>query len=309
MGRNRRRGNKNSQQPKVDKFRLLMDRISDYTPIQPDDRIRLETTKDELVGRVIDLVAPIGRGQRVLVTSPPKAGKTTILQKIALAVKENHPEIHQTALLVDERPEEATDFRRNIPIEVFASTTDRGPAEHIRMVEEVFVQSMERLLNGEDVLILLDSITRLARAYNTKHGGTGRTMSGGVSAGALDRPRQLFGVARNFEEAGSLTIIGTALIDTGSRMDEVIFQEFKGTGNSELVLDRKIAERRIFPAVLISESGTRREELLHDDVEQKKSAPFRRKMANMGGPEAMDWLIKRLKKTQTNREFLKSMIS
>ena len=310
MGRNRRRGKQNNNaQPKVDKFRLLMDRISDYTPIQPDERIRLETTKGELVGRVIDLVAPIGRGQRVLVTSPPKAGKTTILQKIALAVKENHPDIHQLALLVDERPEEATDFKRNIPIEVFASTTDKGPAEHIKLVEKVFVESMERLLAGEDVLILLDSITRLARAYNTKHGGSGRTMSGGVSAGALDRPRQLFGVARNFEEAGSLTIIGTALVDTGSRMDEVIFQEFKGTGNSELVLDRKIAERRLFPAVNIAESGTRKEELLHDDVELKKIPPFRRKVSSMGGPEGMDWVVKRLKKTQTNREFLKSMIS
>jgi len=266
-----------------------MDRISDYTPIQPEDRIRLETTKDEIVGRTIDLISPMGRGQRMLVTSPPKAGKTTVLQKIALAVHKNHPDIHQLAVLVDERPEEATDFKRNIPIEVFASTTDRGPAEHILMVEKVFVEAMDRLLNGEDVLILLDSITRLARAYNTKFGGAGRTMSGGISAGALDRPRQIFGVARNFEEAGSLTIIGTALIDTGSRMDEVIFQEFKGTGNSELVLDRKIAERRLFPAVLISESGTRRAELLHDDVELKKIPALRRKVSNMGGPEAMDW--------------------
>ena len=269
----------------------------------------METTRDELVGRTIDLVAPIGRGQRVLVTSPPKAGKTIVLQKIALAVKKNHPDIHQIAILIDERPEEATDFKRNIPIDVHASTTDRTPGEHIRLVERVFGEAMERLLDGEDVLILMDSLTRLARAYNTKHANAGRTLSGGVTAGALDRPRQLFGVARNFEEAGSMTIVATALIDTGSRMDEVIFQEFKGTGNSEFVLDRKLANRRLWPAVDISASGTRKEEMLLDEVEQTKIPTFRRKVSDMGETEALDWLLKRLKKTETNREFLKAMIS
>ena len=308
MGRRRRKRGGNQPQGE-DRIQRLTDRLSDYTPVQPNERIRLETTKNELIGRTIDLIAPIGRGQRVLITSPPKAGKTTVLQKIALAVHDNHPDIHQVAILVDERPEEATDFKRNIPIDVHASTTDRGPGEHIKLVERIFTESMERLLDGEDVLILMDSLTRLARAYNTKHANAGRTLSGGVTAGALDRPRQLFGVARNFEEAGSMTIIATALVDTGSRMDEVIFQEFKGTGNSEFVLDRKLANRRLWPAVDIGASGTRKEALLHDDVEQKKVPGLRRKVSDMGETEALEWLLKRLKKTETNNEFLKSMIS
>ena len=308
MGRRRRKrggassGGDNSEQ----KLQQLTERLADYTPVQPDQRIRLETTPTDLTGRVIDLIAPIGRGQRVLVTSPPKAGKTLMLQAISKAVALNHPDIHQMALLVDERPEEATDFKRNLSVPVFASTTDRGPKEHIRLAERVFVEALERLYNGEDVLILLDSITRLARAYNTVHGGSSRTLSGGVAAGALERPRQLFGVARNFEEHGSVTIVATALIDTGSRMDEVIFQEFKGTGNSEVVLDRRLAERRLFPSVDIASSGTRREDLLQDAIEQEKVANMRRKLSDMGDFDKLEWLLKSMRKTRTNLELLKS---
>jgi transcription termination factor Rho len=308
MGRRRRKrggssgGSANSEQ----QLQQLTDRLADYIPVQPDERIRLETKAEEQTGRVIDLIAPIGRGQRVLVTSPPKAGKTLMLQAISLAVHQNYPDIHQMALLVDERPEEATDFKRNLPIPVFASTTDKGPKEHIRMAENVFVEALERLYAGEDVLILLDSITRLARAYNTVHGNSSRTLSGGVTAGALDRPRQLFGVARNFEEKGSVTIIATALIDTGSRMDEVIFQEFKGTGNSEIVLDRRLAERRLWPAVDIAASGTRREDLLQDAIESEKVALMRRKLSDMGDFDRLEWLLKSIKKTRSNLELLKS---
>ena len=288
------------------KLQDLTERLADYTPIQPEERIKLETSATELTGRVIDLIAPVGRGQRVLITSPPKAGKTLILQAVSKAVAQNHPDIHQMALLVDERPEEATDFKRNLTVPVYASTTDRGPKEHIKLAEKVFVEALERLYAGEDVLILMDSLTRLARAYNTVHGNSSRTLSGGVTAGALERPRQLFGVARNFEEHGSVTIIATALIDTGSRMDEVIFQEFKGTGNSELVLDRRLAERRLFPAVDIAASGTRREDLLHDPIEFDKIPNMRRKLADMGEFDRLEWLLKSLKKTRTNMELLKS---
>ena len=307
MGRRRRnRGRSGSTKNVEQQLQQLTDRLADYTPVQPDERLRLETKSDEHTGRVIDLIAPIGRGQRVLLTSPPKAGKTLMLQAISRAVHTNYPEVYQMALLVDERPEEATDFKRNLPIKVYASTTDKGPREHIRTAEEVFVEALERLYNGEDVMILLDSITRLARAYNTVHGGSSRTLSGGVSAGALDRPRQLFGVARNFEDKGSVTIIGTALIDTGSRMDEVIFQEFKGTGNCEVVLDRRLAERRLFPAVDIAASGTRREDLLQDEIEQEKVANMRRKLADMGEFDRLEWLLRSVKKTRTNLELLKS---
>ncbi len=316
MGRRRRRGGgaprensnsgSNSNSNSEQRLQQLTERLADYTPVQPDDRIRLETTPEEHTGRVIDLIAPMGRGQRVLITSPPKAGKTLMLQAISLAVHTNHPEIHQMALLVDERPEEATDFKRNLPIPVYASTTDKGPKEHIRTAERVFVEALERLYAGEDVLILMDSITRLARAYNTVHGNSSRTLSGGVTAGALERPRQLFGVARNFEDQGSVTIVATALIDTGSRMDEVIFQEFKGTGNSEVVLDRKLSERRLWPAVDIAASGTRREDLLQDAIESDKVSNMRRKLSDMGDFDKLEWLLKSIKKTRTNLELLKS---
>ncbi|MFW5967626.1 MAG: transcription termination factor Rho [Persicimonas sp.] len=305
MGRRgkRRRNNRGGG----DKLQKLADRLSDYTPIQPEERIKLETGPDEITGRLIDLIAPIGRGQRVLVTSPPKAGKTTILQRISQSTRENHPEIHQVALLVDERPEEATDFRRNIPAKVEASTTDRSPDDHVKLAEKVFRTSLKKLLDGKDVLLLLDSITRLARAYNHTARGTGRTLSGGITAGALDRPRQLFGTARNLEEGGSLTIVATALIDTGSRMDDVIFHEFKGTGNSELVLDRELANRRLFPAVNVDESGTRREMDLMSDVERERVPQLRRRLADMGSQEGLKWLLERLEKTHNNLELLGSI--
>jgi transcription termination factor Rho len=305
MGRRgkRRRGNRRGR----DKLQQLTDRLSDYTPIQPDERITLETGPDEITGRLIDVIAPLGRGQRVLVTSPPKAGKTVILQKISHAVHKNHPDIHQIALLIDERPEEATDFRRNTPCKVEASTTDRSPRDHVKLAEKVFRRALKKLLDGEDVLILLDSITRLARAYNHTSKGSGRTLSGGITAGALDRPRQLFGSARNLEEGGSLTIVATALIDTGSRMDDVIFHEFKGTGNSELVLDRELSNRRLYPAVDLGASGTRREMELLSDVEGQRVPDLRRRIADMGKQDSLSWLLDKLNKTHNNLELLGSV--
>ncbi len=311
--RRRRRGGRGrsggGQAVNPEELTRLHERLTDYTPIQPEERINLETSREELVGRVINLVAPIGKGQRVLVTSPPKAGKTTILQNVAKAVHKNHPEIYQCAVLVDERPEEATDFRRNLDIDVFASTADKSPKDHINMTERVFKEAVEKLLEGQDVLILLDSITRLARAYNTVHGSSSRTLSGGVTAGALDRPRQLFGAARNLEEGGSLTIVATALVDTGSRMDEVIFQEFKGTGNCEIVLSRKLAERRLFPAIDISNTGTRREDQLFDEIESLKIPVLRRKLSDMGEIDSIEWMIKRTKQSRTNLELMKGMLN
>lgn len=313
MGRKRRRsrGANGEVVSTVDPeaFTRLHERLSDFTAIQPQQRIKLETSREEIVGRVLDLITPIGRGQRVLVTSPPKAGKTMLLHKIAMAVQTNHPDIYQVALLIDERPEEATDFSRNLPIEVRYSTTDRTPKEHIALAEHVFKDAVERVLEGQDVLILLDSLTRLARAYNTLHANSSRTLSGGVTAGALDRPRQLFGAARNLEEGGSLTIVATALVDTGSRMDEVIFQEFKGTGNCEIVLSRKLAERRLWPAVEISTSGTRREEMMLNDVEKDKFPVLRRKLSDMGEVESLEWMLKRTKQSRTNFELIKGMLN
>jgi transcription termination factor Rho len=280
--------------------------MSDYTPIQPIDRIRLETSSDGSIGRIVDMITPIGKGQRCLVTSPPKAGKTTVLQAVARAVAKNHPEIMQIALLVDERPEEATDFRRNVPVEVIASTSDQTPKQHVKMTEEVFARAIEELLAGKDVMILLDSITRLARAYNLL-AGSGKILSGGITAGALDRPRQLFGAARKLEDAGSLTIVATALVETNSVMDEVIFQEFKGTGNLELILDRDLSQRRFFPAVNINPSGTRREMDLLNDIEKIKVPALRRQLADMSKEESLSWLLKRIRKTDSNKELLGSI--
>ncbi len=284
----------------------LILKMSDHTPIQPNERIRLETSPGESIGRIIDMVTPIGKGQRCLITSPPKAGKTTILQTIAKAVHANHPEIHQIALLVDERPEEATDFKRNIPIEVIASTSDMPSQNHIKIAERVFTDAIERMLDGQDVLILLDSITRLARAYNNNM-PAGKILSGGVSAGALDRPRQLFGAARKLEDIGSLTIVATALVETGSLMDEVIFQEFKGTGNLELILDRQLSQRRLFPSVDIGPSGTRKEAALLNELEQRKVPALRRYLSEMGKEESLTWVLKRIRKTQSNKELLGSV--
>jgi transcription termination factor Rho len=308
----RRRGGEQSSSPSQNQaptanVQDLAGRLSDYTAIQPTDRIRVETTPEELTGRVIDLITPISRGQRCLITSPPKAGKTEILQTIGRAVAKNHPEIYQIALLIDERPEEATDFKRNMPIEVVASTTDQSFRSHIKAAEKVFARAIEKMLAGEDVLILLDSITRLARAYNSFGDSSGKTLSGGVTAGALDTPRQLFGAARNLEEAGSLTIVGTALIDTGSRMDEVIFQEFKGTGNMELILNRELAQRRLWPAVDIADSGTRREMDMLDDLERERIPHLRRRLTDMGSADGLAWLLRSLKGARTNAGFLRSV--
>ena len=301
----------NASSPKQQPRKLLsldelIQRMSDHTPIQPIERIRLETSKDESIGRIFDMVTPIGKGQRCLVTSPPKAGKTTVLQSVARAVAKNHPEIVQIALLVDERPEEATDFRRNVPVEVLASTSDQTAKQHVKLTEEVFQRAITELLEGKDVLILLDSITRLARAYNNL-AGSGKILSGGITAGALDRPRQLFGAARKLEGCGSLTIVATALVETGSVMDEVIFQEFKGTGNLELILDRELSQRRFFPAVHINPSGTRRELELLNEVEKIKVPALRRQLADMSKEESLSWLLKRIRKTTSNKELLGSI--
>ncbi len=313
MSRKRSRGRRRSKnrggrnKPKVT-IHDLSQRLADFTPIQPRERIRLETDRHEYIGRVVDMITPISRGQRCLITSPPKTGKTTILKAIGNAVHQNHPDIVQMALLVDERPEEATDFRRSMPFEVFASTADRRASNHVKIAEEVFAKAMQMMMDGKDVLILLDSITRLARAYNVTHGSNGgKTLSGGVTAGALDIPRQLFGAARNLEDGGSLTIVGTALIETGSRMDEVIFQEFKGTGNMELVLDRELAQRRIFPAIDIAASGTRKEEIMLDEVEREHVPHLRRYLMDQSPPDALNWMIKRLKDSKTNASFLRSI--
>jgi len=280
--------------------------MSDYTPIKPIERLRLETHENESIGRLIDMVTPIGKGQRCLITSPPKAGKTTILQQIARSVHENHPEVHQIALLVDERPEEATDFKRNVPVRVMSSTADNPPKKHVKLTEQVFTEAIEMLLEGKDVLVLLDSITRLARAYNVM-AGAGKIVSGGVTTGALDRPRQLFGAARKLEEGGSLTIVATALVQTGSLMDEVIFQEFKGTGNLELILERELAQRRLFPAVDIMPSGTRNELDLLNELEQIKVPALRRYLSEMSREESLNWLLKRIRKTSSNKELLGSV--
>ncbi|RAL25209.1 transcription termination factor Rho [Lujinxingia litoralis] len=303
----RRSGNRRSSKPKAD-LPTLINKLADYTPVQPTDRLRLETDRYEYIGRIMDMFTPIARGQRCLITSPPKAGKTTILKAIGKAIHANYPDIEQIALLVDERPEEATDFRRKMPFEVYASTSDRAAKNHIKVAEKAFTDALEKVHDGKDVVLLLDSITRLARAYNVTHTGSGgRTLSGGVSAGALDIPRQLFGAARNLEGGGSLTIVGTALIETGSRMDEVIFQEFKGTGNMELVLDEELVLRRVFPAIDIANSGTRREEMMLDDTEKKQVPLLRRRLMDQSPVEGMQWMIKRLHDSKNNENFLRSV--
>ena len=304
--RKRRSGSDRSAAPPKLDIDALIQRMTEFTPVQPFERIRLETHRDESIGRIFDMVTPIGKGQRCLITSPPKAGKTTILQSVAKAVAQNHPEIHQFALLVDERPEEATDFRRHVPVDVFASTSDQHSRQHVKVAEDVFGRAIDMLLEGKDVMILLDSITRLARAYNVIS-ASGKILTGGVTAGALDRPRQLFGAARKLEEGGSLTIVATALVETGSAMDEVIFQEFKGTGNMELILDRDLGQRRLFPAVNIAPSGTRREMELLNDIESVKIPALRRHLADMNKEDSLGWLLKRVRKTTSNKELLGSI--
>ncbi|MCG0276586.1 MAG: transcription termination factor Rho, partial [Thermosediminibacteraceae bacterium] len=279
------------------------------TPIFPQPRLTLEHDPEELSTRIIDLISPIGKGQRALIVSPPKAGKTMMLKNIANALSKNHPDLELIVLLIDERPEEVTDMRRSVKGDVVSSTFDEPPENHLRVAEMVFERAQRLVESKKDVVILLDSITRLARANNLVVPPTGRTLSGGLDPSALHKPKRFFGAARNIEEGGSLTIIATALIETGSRMDDVIYEEFKGTGNMEIHLDRKLAERRIYPAIDIKKSGTRREELLLTKDELEAVWVLRKALASMDTVEAASTLINRLKMTRTNREFLENLAS
>lgn len=292
----------------IEKYSALK-RFDDLTSINPNQRFNLETTGDRLTTRVIDLIAPVGKGTRGLIVAPPRTGKTTLLHHMANAVLTNHPDVHVIVLLVDERPEETTDFRRSIKGgEVIASTNDQTIEEHVRTARMAIERARRLVEYGKDVFVVLDSITRLARAFNNFTGGSGRTMSGGLDARAMEQPRRIFAAARKTEEGGSLTIIATALIETGSRMDELIFQEFKGTGNSELVLARKIAEQRFWPAVDINASGTRREELLIPPKELEAIVRMRRALSELDAGEALPRLLTGLGKFKTNKEFLKAVV-
>ncbi|HEY4134756.1 MAG TPA: transcription termination factor Rho [Alphaproteobacteria bacterium] len=284
--------------------------FDNLTPLYPDERLNLEsksgTTKDNTT-RVIDLIAPLGKGQRALIVAPPRTGKTVMLQNIAHAISQNHPEVYLIVLLIDERPEEVTDMSRSVKGEVVSSTFDEPATRHVQVTEMVLEKAKRLVEHKRDVVILLDSITRLARAYNTVVPSSGKVLTGGVDANALQRPKRFFGAARNIEEGGSLTIIATALIDTGSRMDEVIFEEFKGTGNSEIILDRKLSDKRTFPAIDITKSGTRKEELLVDKGTLAKMWVLRRILMPMGVTDAMEFLLGKLKETKTNSNFFDSM--
>lgn len=284
--------------------------FDNLTPLYPEERLVMEiddpTIKDRS-GRIIELVAPIGKGQRSLIVAPPRTGKTVILQNIAKSIAANHPECYLIVLLIDERPEEVTDMQRTVQGEVISSTFDEPAIRHVQVAEMVIEKAKRLVEHGRDVIILLDSITRLGRAYNTVVPSSGKVLTGGVDANALQRPKRFFGAARNIEEGGSLTIIATALIETGSRMDEVIFEEFKGTGNSELILDRKIADKRVFPAIDITKSGTRKEELLVDKATLTKMFVLRRILNPMGTIDAMEFLLGKLKQTKNNAEFFDSM--
>jgi transcription termination factor Rho len=284
--------------------------FEDLTPLHPNKRFVLETEPEELAMRVVDMVTPIGKGQRGLIVSPPRAGKTVLLQKIALALKKNHPDVYIIVLLIDERPEEVTDMLRSVAgnnAEVVASTFDEPSSEHVHVAEIALEKAKRMIEGGRDVVILLDSITRLARAHNTEAPSGGKLLSGGLDSNAMQKPKRFFGAARNVEEGGSLTILATALIDTGSRMDEVIFEEFKGTGNMELHLDRRLVDKRVWPAIDINRSGTRKEELLMHPDEVERVRMLRRVLADMHPVEAMELLISRAKKSKSNTEFLMSM--
>ncbi len=291
----------------LEEYRALP-HFQDLVSVNPNEAFRLSGEQSEISLRVIDLIAPIGRGQRGLIVSPPKAGKTTLLEHLGVAIGKHHPEVHLILLLIDERPEEVTHFRRAVPAEVLASSADSASDAHIRLARLAIERSKRLVEAGRHVVILLDSLTRLGRASNREMGPGGRTMSGGVDNRALQFPRQFFGAARNCEGSGSLTILATALIDTGSRMDEVIFQEFKGTGNMELILDRAISERRIFPAVDVLRSGTRREELLVSPEELTKRHLLRRALADLSTVEATQFLIDKLQKTASNQAFLAGLV-
>ena len=286
---------------------LELPEFRQLTSLDPEERLILETTPEELSTRAVDLISPIGRGQRGLIVSPPKAGKTLLLKAISLAVTANYPDVRQMILLVDERPEEVTDMRRSVQGEVIASSADGSAAEHVKVAEMALEKAKRWAEYGEDVVILLDSLTRLGRAYNNQTRGSGKILSGGIESTALQHPKRIFGAARNIEEGGSLTILGTVLVDTGSRMDDVIFEEFKGTGNMELILDRRLAERRIFPAIDITRSGTRKEEKLYEKEEMESIHLLRRAFSKMDPMSAMEKLIERLQKTPTNKDFLASI--
>ncbi|WP_374429516.1 transcription termination factor Rho [Tabrizicola sp.] len=297
----------NFDDPEKAKHKVHFDNL---TPLYPDERLKMEvedpTIKDRSA-RIIDLVSPIGKGQRGLIVAPPRTGKTVLLQNIAHSIATNHPECYLIVLLIDERPEEVTDMQRTVKGEVVASTFDEPATRHVAVAEMVIEKAKRLVEHKRDVVILLDSITRLGRAFNTVVPSSGKVLTGGVDANALQRPKRFFGAARNIEEGGSLTIIATALIDTGSRMDEVIFEEFKGTGNSEIVLDRKVADKRVFPAMDILKSGTRKEDLLVDKTDLQKTYVLRRILNPMGTTDAIEFLISKLKQTKTNSEFFESM--
>jgi transcription termination factor Rho len=297
----------NFDDPERAKHKVHFDNL---TPLYPDERLKMEiedpTIKDRSA-RIIDLVSPIGKGQRALIVAPPRTGKTVLLQNIARSVAANHPECYLIVLLIDERPEEVTDMQRSVKGEVISSTFDEPATRHVAVAEMVIEKAKRLVEHKRDVVILLDSITRLGRAFNTVVPSSGKVLTGGVDANALQRPKRFFGAARNIEEGGSLTIIATALIDTGSRMDEVIFEEFKGTGNSEIVLDRKVADKRVFPAMDILKSGTRKEDLLVEKTDLQKTYVLRRILNPMGTTDAIEFLISKLKQTKTNSEFFDSM--
>lgn len=294
----------NFENPEIMGEKIVFD---DLTPLHPTERLFLEKEAHELETRIMDLVTPIGKGQRGLIVAPPRTGKTVLLQKIANSIIKNHPEVYLIILLIDERPEEVTDMARSVKAEVIGSTFDEPASRHIQVAEMVIEKAKRLVEYGKDVVVLLDSITRLARAYNTEVPHSGKILSGGVDASALQKPKRFFGAARNIEEGGSLTIVATALIDTGSRMDEVIFEEFKGTGNMELHLDRKLADRRLFPAIDITRSGTRKEELIVNQEEIKRMWMLRKVLNEMNPVEAMELLKNRLAKSKTNAEFLMTM--
>ncbi|MFN8947194.1 MAG: transcription termination factor Rho [Alphaproteobacteria bacterium] len=297
----------NFEDPEKQRHKVHFDNL---TPLYPDERLKMEiqdpTLKDRS-GRVIDIVAPIGKGQRCLIVAPPRVGKTILLQNIAKAIAINHPEVYLIVLLIDERPEEVTDMQRTVKGEVISSTFDEPATRHVQVAEMVIEKAKRLVEYGRDVVILLDNITRLGRAYNTVVPSSGKVLTGGVDANALQRPKRFFGAARNVEEGGSLTIISTALIDTGSRMDEVIFEEFKGTGNSEIILDRKVADKRVFPAIDILKSGTRKEELLVDRNVLQKMYVLRRILNPMGATDAIEFLLDKLKSTKQNSDFFDAM--
>jgi transcription termination factor Rho len=297
----------NFENPENVRHKVLFDNL---TPLYPDQRLRMEiddpTLKDRS-GRVIDIVAPLGKGQRCLITSPPRVGKTVMLQNIAKSIETNHPECYLIVLLIDERPEEVTDMQRTVKGEVISSTFDEPATRHVQVAEMVIEKAKRLVEHKRDVVILLDSVTRLGRAYNTTVPSSGKVLTGGVDANALQRPKRFFGAARNIEEGGSLTIIATALIDTGSRMDEVIFEEFKGTGNSEIVLDRKVADKRVYPAIDVIKSGTRKEELITPKEHLTKTYILRRILGPMGAQDAIEFLLDKLRNAKTNEEFFSSM--